>query len=972
MSSYTYDSRNRVLKKTISAGGNSRTWTTAYGYGDVAIQNGQGTGTTTIQNAAKVTETDPEGAESVSWTDGLGQTVRVTSGGLHQDSIYDRSGQNYLTVASTSDGTITNKVLTLYDENGNQTDTIQQPGYEAGSFTVTSESICTSQSYDKKGNVLTETDALGNRITYTYDDSSRLTTVKEGEAATSYQYDTDSDGNSKTTVTRANGSTSVTVEDGGGRTLYVLDSGDGQEIRTSYQYDENGLLTCQTQADGSTVNYEYDSLRRSSKVTSKNKDGETQHVTEYEYDSADRVTAMLDYGKEDGTLSPLRYTGYTYNSFGELTGYWEVDGTVSPSAAQKSAHLIQYSYHGDGSIASVSYAENGNGVTALHYSYNSNKQLEKITADLEDGQSRTLCEYQYTADGKVSSRKDYEDFAGSGDGYVQRTYAYDAFDRVLTMTYNENSDSDAEESHSYQYDKASRIIHEETTLSWSGQSETVSEVHDYTYDEYGQLVKSVLLDRNQVSTTTEYTYDLVGNRLKQTEVMFAEEENAQLKQAETTYAYNTLDQLVSSREEEALASAPAEAASAAAYTYDAVGNLISVVDSVEGTENTYTYDPLGQMTSCQIQKDGTVLLEQENAYNGDGQRISRMENDSQTVYFYQDGTLLMTEDGNGELDSFYYLGISGNPLALMESGSDTASYYLYQKDAQGSTRAVTGADGTCAEWYSYTDFGETTIHEELDGFKNVICYTGGVYDESTELYYLNARYYNPETGRFLSRDTYRGENAKPNTLHLYLYCANDPVNYVDPSGHVPAVVIAAAVVGAVIGAVYAAYKSHKMLGYVKTKWVLGGALIGGGAGALAGYLGVYVAKVLGVSGAKVSGRLTQKAYSSWKRAEEACRALTKGVANKRFSTPYGTRVPDSTFKFGFLKNKIGIAEAKYGYQGLSSTIKKEIQKDAWLLKTKKVAKVQWHFYWSAVSKSGGPSGPLLKELINNGFEVIFH
>ncbi len=683
--SYTYDNRNRVLKKTISADGNSRTWTTAYGYGDVAIQNGQGAGTTTIQNAAKVTETDPEGAESVSWTDGLGQTVRVTSGGLHQDSIYDRSGQNYLTVTSTADGTITNTVLTLYDEDGNQANTIQQPGYEAGSFTVTSESICTSQSYDKKGNVLTETDALGNRITYTYDDSSRLTAVKEGEAATSYQYDTDSDGNSKTTVTRANGSTSVTAEDGGGRTLYVVDSGDGQEIRTSYQYDENGLLTCQTQADGSTVNYEYDSLGRSSKVTSKNKDGETQHVTEYEYDSADRVAAMLDYGNEDGTLSPLRYTGYTYNSFGELTEYWEVDGTVSPSAAQKSAHLIQYSYHGDGSIASVSYAENGNGVTALHYTYNSNKQLEKITADLEDGQSRTLCEYQYTADGKVSSRKDYEDFTGSGDGYVQRTYTYDAFDRVLTMTYNESGDSDVEESHSYQYDKASRIIHEETTLSWSGQSETISEVHDYTYDEYGQLVKSVLLDRNQVSTTTEYTYDLVGNRLKQTEMMFAEEENAQLKQTETTYAYNTLDQLVSSREEEALAGASAEAASSAAYTYDAAGNLISVVDSVEGTENTYTYDPFGQMTSCQIQKDGTVLLEQENAYNGDGQRISRMENDIQTAYFYQDGTLLMTEDGNGELDSFYYLGISGNPLALMESGSDAASYYLYQKDAQGST-----------------------------------------------------------------------------------------------------------------------------------------------------------------------------------------------------------------------------------------------------------------------------------------------
>ena len=62
-------------------------------------------------------------------------------------------------------------------------------------------------------------------------------------------------------------------------------------------------------------------------------------------------------------------------------------------------------------------------------------------------------------------------------------------------------------------------------------------------------------------------------------------------------------------------------------------------------------------------------------------------------------------------------------------------------------------------------------------------YTGGIYDESTGLYYLNARYYDPENGRFLTEDTYRGEVNDPDTLHLYAYCANDPINYVDPSGH---------------------------------------------------------------------------------------------------------------------------------------------------------------------------------------------
>lgn len=135
------------------------------------------------------------------------------------------------------------------------------------------------------------------------------------------------------------------------------------------------------------------------------------------------------------------------------------------------------------------------------------------------------------------------------------------------------------------------------------------------------------------------------------------------------------------------------------------------------------------------------------------------------------------------LKDFYYLGNAGNPLAVTSNTSDGLKCYTYQKDVQGSTRAVTDSNGQCVKWYEYTDFGETTVHEEQASFDNELCYTGGVYDENTGLYYLNARYYNPETGRFISRDTYEGTSEEPSSLHLYLYCANDPVNYVDPSGH---------------------------------------------------------------------------------------------------------------------------------------------------------------------------------------------
>lgn len=90
-----------------------------------------------------------------------------------------------------------------------------------------------------------------------------------------------------------------------------------------------------------------------------------------------------------------------------------------------------------------------------------------------------------------------------------------------------------------------------------------------------------------------------------------------------------------------------------------------------------------------------------------------------------------------------------------------------------------------------TDEKENGIYGDTD-FDSEICYNGAIYDESTGIYYLSARYYDPEDGRFLTRDSYRGNTANPMTWHLYAYCANNPVNYENPSGHVLANVIGGA------------------------------------------------------------------------------------------------------------------------------------------------------------------------------------
>ena len=87
--------------------------------------------------------------------------------------------------------------------------------------------------------------------------------------------------------------------------------------------------------------------------------------------------------------------------------------------------------------------------------------------------------------------------------------------------------------------------------------------------------------------------------------------------------------------------------------------------------------------------------------------------------------------------------------------------------------------------YSYDAWGNCTIVTDKSGIAtlNPFRYRGYYYDEETGLYYLQTRYYDPEVGRFISRDSI--EYADPETIcgfNLYAYCGNNPVMNVDPTG----------------------------------------------------------------------------------------------------------------------------------------------------------------------------------------------
>ena len=122
--------------------------------------------------------------------------------------------------------------------------------------------------------------------------------------------------------------------------------------------------------------------------------------------------------------------------------------------------------------------------------------------------------------------------------------------------------------------------------------------------------------------------------------------------------------------------------------------------------------------------------------------------------------------------------IYGNDRLAYDTGEDI-SYYLY--DGRGSVSRIATEWGRIKETYTYDPYGQLTLG--IPDSVNYYGYNGESANLATGLQYLRARYYNMENGSFLSEDSYLGTKSEPLSRNRYAYVSNNPVNYVDPSGH---------------------------------------------------------------------------------------------------------------------------------------------------------------------------------------------
>ena len=197
------------------------------------------------------------------------------------------------------------------------------------------------------------------------------------------------------------------------------------------------------------------------------------------------------------------------------------------------------------------------------------------------------------------------------------------------------------------------------------------------------------------------------------------------------------------------------------YRYDNAGNLL------QDGNNTYEYDAFHR-TSKVTTKAGITQI---NRYDAEGLRYEMEENGKLVQFIFNENKEVIAEETEGNITRL----IRSSDLWARESEPEK-TWYHYASDEQGSTIFITDAEGEVKNRYIYDAFGNTIEAEEQ--IPNRYQYTGQQLDPITQQYYLRARFYNPAIARFTQEDEYHGDG-----LNLYAYCANDPVDYYDPSGY---------------------------------------------------------------------------------------------------------------------------------------------------------------------------------------------
>lgn len=611
---------------------------------------------------------------------------------------------------------------------------------KVGNITATKDAygITTNQTvYDSLSRPTKSTDSLGNTSVIKYNQWSDVTeTVNALNQTTQFDYydiglvSVVTDANSGVTeqsydnmtqqssFTDANGNTTSFSYDKAGRTTSI-NLQNGATI--CYEYNNKGYLSKTTNARGQAFTYEYDKLGRLTKTTKP--DGFVSTT----YDTNGNILTKSD---ENGIVT------FTYDKLNRPTSYTDVYGNHLGYTYDLNSNLTQLEYL-DGKVVKYTYNANNQLVTVVdwnnrqtEYTYDKNGRLTSTQRSNGTSENRV-----YDTKGQLTSLSEQ---ATNGLTVRQTIFTYDALGNITS----EETTGIGQESVVYAYDKLNRVTNSTNSLK----------ENSYIYDKQGNILS--ILSHNLAPTTTLDSATVTSSDT----VTITSEDYATITSTEDSalieLGYGDNNWLTS------INSQP--------ITYDVDGNALQTLlnDDLVSLE----YDSLNRLV-----RSGTTSYR----YDVNNNRIEVQDQNDTTQFVVnplsQYSQVLVETDDTGRIVKRYIYGIG-----LIGEETLDNTYITYHYDYRGSTVFLTDEQGEVTLEFKYDTYGELLSPHE--GYRFLYNGRDGVETDLNGLYYMRARYYNPDIKRFVNQDILLGSLGDSASLNRYAYVNGNPVSLIDPFG----------------------------------------------------------------------------------------------------------------------------------------------------------------------------------------------
>ena len=423
-------------------------------------------------------------------------------------------------------------------------------------------------------------------------------------------------------------------------------------------------------------------------------------------------------------------TNIAYDNDGQRTGM--TDGTGTSAWVWDSLHRLTSYTNGAG--AQVQYAYNlRNLPTTITYPGTLNvirgyDDAGRLTS-VQDWLSNTTT-FGYDVNSNLTTET-----LPKGVGVVD-TFTFDAADRLTAIS--DTKGKTTLFAATYTRDNANQLISD---------SSAPSSTSAFKYTALNQVCYAGSSSSNSCSSppsgSTAYAYDVADNLTQM---------------GSTQQAFNSADELCWTAGTAGSCASPPVGATT--YAYDTRGNRITVTPPTGGATS-LSYDQANRLTAY-----GSAATY---AYNGDGLRMSKTVSGttSQFLWDVASGVPLLLKDGS----TAYVYGAGGLPLEQINGAN---ALWLHH-DQLGSTRLVTDAIGVNQATYTFDAYGK--LIASTGGITNPFRFSGQYWDGETRYYYARARYYDPDTGQFISKDPDVAMGTRP-----FAYVQGNPLNLTDPTG----------------------------------------------------------------------------------------------------------------------------------------------------------------------------------------------